>query len=198
MNTRYHHGDLRRAVLEQAAEVIGRDGIASLSLRSIADDLGVSHTAPMHHFGSREGVLNALAVEGFELLEQRLGTAAPLGFLEVGVAYVEFAVSHPGHFAVMYAPDVLDLEQPALAEARTRTFTALLSGASGRSADDAVNADNAAAAATAAWSLVHGLAILILSGSLDASGLRAAVGDGDVGAVARRAAAFLFVPESSA
>ena len=195
MNTRYHHGDLRRAVLEQAAEVIGRDGIASLSLRSIADDLGVSHTAPMHHFGSREGVLNALAVEGFELLQQSLETAAPLGFLEVGVAYVEFAVGHPGHFAVMYAPDVLDLEQPALAEARTRTFTALLSGASGRSADDAVNA---AAAATAAWSLVHGLAILILSGSLDASGLRAAVGDGDVGAVARRAAAFLFVPESSA
>jgi len=87
MNTRYHHGDLRRAVLEQAAEVIGRDGIASLSLRSIADDLGVSHTAPMHHFGSREGVLNALAVEGFELLQQSLETAAPLGFLEVGVAY---------------------------------------------------------------------------------------------------------------
>ena len=195
MNTRYHHGDLRRAVLEQAAEVIGRDGIASLSLRSIADDLGVSHTAPMHHFGSREGVLNALAVEGFELLEQRLGTAAPLGFLEVGVAYVEFAVSHPGHFAVMYAPDVLDLEQPALSQARTRTFSALLSGTSGRSGEDAVSA---AAAATAAWSLVHGLAILILSGSLDASGLRAAVGDGDVGAVARRAAAFLFVPESSA
>jgi AcrR family transcriptional regulator len=157
----------------------------------------------MHHFGSREGVLNALAVEGFELLQQSLETAAPLGFLEVGVAYVEFAVGHPGHFAVMYAPDVLDLEQPALAEARTRTFTALLSGASGRSGDDAinaanaVNAANAAAAATAAWSLVHGLAILILSGSLDASGLRAAVGDGDVGAVARRAAAFLFVPESS-
>ena len=195
MNTRYHHGDLRRAVLEQAAEVIGRDGIASLSLRSIADDLGVSHTAPMHHFGSREGVLNALAVEGFELLEQRLGTAAPLGFLEVGVAYVEFAVGHPGHFAVMYAPDVLDLEQPALAQARARTFTALLSGTSGRSAEDAVSA---AAAATAAWSLVHGLAILILSGSLDASGLRAAVGDGDVGAVARRAAAFLSIPESSA
>jgi AcrR family transcriptional regulator len=182
-------------VLEQAAEVIGRDGIASLSLRSIADELGVSHTAPMHHFGSREGVLNALAVEGFELLQQSLEAAAPLGFLEVGVAYVEFAVGHPGHFAVMYAPDVLDLEQPALAEARTRTFTALLSGASGRSAD---NAANAAAAATAAWSLVHGLAILILSGSLDASGLRAAVGDGDVAAVARRAAAFLFVPESSA
>ena len=195
MNTRYHHGDLRRAVLEQAAEVIGRDGIASLSLRSIADDLGVSHTAPMHHFGSREGVLNALAVEGFELLEQRLGTAAPLGFLEVGVAYVEFAVSHPGHFAVMYAPNVLDLEQPALSQARTRTFTALLSGTSGQSGEDAISA---AAAATAAWSLVHGLAILILSGSLDASGLRAAVGDGDVGSVARRAAAFLFVPESSA
>ena len=108
---------------------------------------------------------------------------------------MEFAVGHPGHFAVMYAPDVLDLEQPALAEARTRTFTALLSGASGRSADDPASA---AAAATAAWSLVHGLAILILSGSLDASGLRAAVGDGDVGEVARRAAAFLFVPESSA
>jgi AcrR family transcriptional regulator len=194
MNSRYHHGDLRRAVLEQAAEVIGRDGIASLSLRSIADVLGVSHTAPMHHFGSREGVLDALAVEGFELLQQRLETAAPLGFLEVGVAYVEFAVGHPGHFAVMYAPDMLDRAQPALSQARAQTFAALLSGTSGFGEDTV----SGAAAATAAWSLVHGLAILILSGSLEESGLRRAVGDGDVGEVARRAAAFLFVPESSA
>ena len=86
MASRYHHGNLRQEVLQQAAQVIGRDGVASLSLRSIAEALGVSHTAPMHHFGSRDGVLNALALEGFELLHERLEAAGRQGFAEVGVA----------------------------------------------------------------------------------------------------------------
>src|SRR6478736_5907450 len=185
MNT-YHHGNLRAAVLAEAAAAIGRDGVASLSLRSIAEELGVSHTAPLHHFGSREGLLNALAAEGFEELRAQLEKAAERDFLEVGVAYVEFAVSHPGHFAVMYAPELIDLDQPDLASARQQTFGVLRSGTADRMADPG----EGAAAATAAWALVHGLAILLLSGSLEAAGLRAALGDGDVAGIARRVAAY--------
>ena len=69
---RYHHGDLRAAVLAAAADVIARDGVDQLSLRSLAVELGVSHTAPRHHFGSREGVLTALACEGYKLLAEAL------------------------------------------------------------------------------------------------------------------------------
>jgi AcrR family transcriptional regulator len=183
----YHHGNLREAVLREAAAAIGRDGVASLSMRSIAEALGVSHTAPLHHFGSREGLLNALAVEGYEELRGRLDRAAERGFLEVGVAYVEFAVTHPGHFAVMYAPELLDLDRSDLATARERTFAVLRSGTADRTTDPG----EGAAAATAAWALVHGLAILLLSGSLDAAGLRTALGNGDVAEIARRVATHL-------
>jgi AcrR family transcriptional regulator len=188
---RYHHGNLRQAVLTEAANAIGRNGVASLSLRSIAEDLGVSHTAPLHHFGSREGLLNALAAEGFEELRLRLEKAAERDFLEVGAAYVDFAVSHPGHFAVMYAPELLDLDQPDLAAARQLTFGVLRSGTADRMADPG----EGAAAAAAAWALVHGLAILLLSGSLEAAGLRTALGDGDVAELARRVAAHLEPPQ---
>ena len=106
---RYHHGDLRAAVLAAAADVIARDGVDQLSLRSLAVELGVSHTAPRHHFGSREGVLTALACEGYELLADALENAASNGdFAAVGVAYVLFAVDHPGHFAVMHRPELVD------------------------------------------------------------------------------------------
>jgi AcrR family transcriptional regulator len=60
----YHHGDLRRAVLDRAVQVIASEGTDALSLRALAADLGVSHTAPRHHFASRQGLLTAVAVEG--------------------------------------------------------------------------------------------------------------------------------------
>lgn len=189
MTGSYHHGRLREAVLAEAAVVIGRSGVSGLSLRSIAETIGVSHAALAHHFGSREGLLNALAVEGFGLLRDRLHSAVPNGFLEVGVAYVQFAVEHPGHFAVMYAPDLLDLDAPALAEARLATFEVLRSGSREAGGDPGAGAG----AATAAWSLVHGLAILLLSGSLSASGLDRDLGTSEPAEIARRAARHLFV-----
>src|SRR4051812_7396881 len=64
----YHHGDLRRAVLDGALAAIAADGAAALSLREVARGAGVSHAAPAHHFGDKKGVLTAIAREGFELL----------------------------------------------------------------------------------------------------------------------------------
>lgn len=189
MQQEYHHGNLRRTVLDAAADVIGREGPSRLSLRSLAEELGVSHTAPRHHFGSREGVLNALAVEGFTELEARL--AAADGLLELGVGYVEFAVSHPGHFAVMFSPDLLDLSAPDLAAARSATFARLQAEASAVTGQT-LDSTAAATATTAAWSLVHGLAVLLLSGSLDAAGLRTAIAAGDLADLTRRVAGLLF------
>jgi AcrR family transcriptional regulator len=181
----YHHGDLRRAILAAAIEAIQRDGVDSLSLRALARYAGVSHAAPAHHFGDRAGLLTALAAHGFELLADQLGEAFERtgSFLEVGVAYVRFAVDHPAHFAVMYRPELLHDDDPALAAARHRAGDVLY----GRVGSAAPGAE-ALQAGVAAWSLVHGLATLYLGGNLPP-----ALGD-DPETIARDAARFLFAP----
>jgi AcrR family transcriptional regulator len=185
----YHHGDLRSAVLAAAAEVIARDGADQLSLRSIAVELGVSHTAPRHHFGSREGVFTALACEGYDRLADALEEAAANGdFAAVGVAYVLFAVNHPGHFAVMHRPELVAGANADLQRAEQRTATQLNAGARTHGGG---SADAIAVASIAAWSLVHGMATLTLSGALDAAGLTQQAG-GDLPSITLRAVRQLF------
>ena len=189
MLDKYHHGDLRAAVLAAAAEVISREGVDQLSLRSLAAELGVSHTAPRHHFGSREGLFTALATEGYALLADALeGAAANGDFAAVGVAYVLFAVNHPGHFAVMHRPDLVDGSNTDLKHAQGRTATQLNAGARAQSGG---SAEGTAVASSAAWSLVHGLATLQLSGALQAADLLQQAG-GDLPSIASRAVRQLF------
>src|SRR5690242_14296324 len=112
----YHHGDLRRALLDAALAQVAEHGPAALSLREVARRAGVSHAAPAHHFGNKAGLLTAIAAEGYHLLAAAL--AAAREFQEQGVAYVLFAVDHPAHFAVMRAPDLLNVADPDLVAAR--------------------------------------------------------------------------------
>lgn len=182
----YHHGDLRRELLRRAAEMVVEGGVAQVSLRELARRAGVSHAAPAHHFGDKRGLLTALAAEGYALLAERLAEVSERTgeFLEVGVAYVAFAVEHPAHFEVMYRPGLYDAADDAVVAARSRAAAALYSGASARLPD----ADEPAArtAALAAWSLVHGFASLWNSGALP-PGLGP-----DPAAAAREVAAVLF------
>ncbi|WP_018218554.1 TetR/AcrR family transcriptional regulator [Salinispora vitiensis] len=159
----YHHGDLRRALLAAAAVAIEESGPAALSLRDLARRAGVSHAAPAHHFGDKSGLLTALAVEGFDLLAAALRTGDSL--LEMGVAYVDFAVRRRAHFEVMYRPDLYRADAPEVVAARKRSRAVLRSavadlppgpGAVGGAAGDAL----------AAWSIVHGFATLWNAGAL--------------------------------
>jgi AcrR family transcriptional regulator len=186
----YHHGDLRRAVLDRAVQVIASEGADALSLRALAADLGVSHTAPRHHFSSRQGLLTAVAVEGFVELRQRLELIREQGgsFLDVGVGYVSFALDRPAHFSVMFTPTILDPADPDLEDAMEATFALLRQGVDELPGPAAQQ--DAAAAVIASWSLVHGLATLALSGNLDKARVRDLVG-GDLLDLARRSAAML-------
>ena len=123
----YHHGDLRRTLVDEALAAIERDGPGSVSLRDLARRAGVSHAAPTHHFGDKVGLLTAIAAEGFDLLADELQDAFGRtgSFLEVGVAYVGFAVRHRAHFEVMFRPELLRGDDPALAAARGRSRDAL-------------------------------------------------------------------------
>ncbi|MET9127338.1 TetR/AcrR family transcriptional regulator [Streptomyces sp. NPDC004528] len=158
----YHHGDLRRAILSAALDVIATAGPSALSLRDLARRAGVSHAAPAHHFKDRTGLLTAIAAEGHGLLAASLTEAADLR--EAGVRYVRFAREHPAHFQVMFAPELLRADDVELTTARALTADSLRRAvAARRPGPDA----DPGLAGVAAWSLAHGFATLLLGHNLD-------------------------------
>ena len=142
----YHHGDLRAALLQTAGEVLEKEGLAALSLREVARRAGVSHNAPYRHFPDRDSLLAALAAEGFQQFGNALEKRPRR---EMGEAYVEFALEHPQRFRLMFGGVQRGSDQRAY-EALKQSFADLGEGAEW--------------AAAAAWSLVHGLAHLLLDG----------------------------------
>ncbi|MGW1841524.1 TetR/AcrR family transcriptional regulator [Streptomyces sp. NPDC001966] len=181
----YHHGDLRRAVLTAALDVIRTEGPGALSLRDLARRAGVSHAAPAHHFKDRTGLLTAIATEGYERFADALADAPDLR--ERGVRYVRFATEHPAHFQVMFQPDLYRTDDPGLLAAKDRASAELRAGVNGLS--PAGRGDDARLAGVAAWSLAHGFATLLLSGNLEG-----AVGGRDPEAVFRSVTELLFAP----
>ena len=182
----YHHGDLRQAVLAAAVDALTESGPARLSLRDLARRAGVSHAAPAHHFGDKAGLLTAVAAEGYNLLADTLTAAQQrtADFLDVGVAYVRFAVDHRAHFEVMFRPDLYHPDDPAVAAARQRAADALYGGV--RSVTATRRGPDIPLAGIAAWSLVHGFATLWLNPALPPG-----LGD-DPQAAARAGAALMF------
>lgn len=161
---RYHHGNLRAALIEEALQVIETEGAGALNLRDLARRLGVSHGAPAHHFPDKAALLTAIATEGYEALAAELEAAAEKGFLEAGLAYVRFAVGHPGHVRVMFEPSLYREDDGDLQEARSRSRSLLLR-ASGQEVPE-----DARRAGLAGWCLMHGFALLWLQGNLREAG----------------------------
>jgi AcrR family transcriptional regulator len=167
----YHHGDLRRALLEAAARELAEHGPSGISLRAIARRAGVSHAAPAHHFGDRRGLITAVAAEGFRRMSEAMTAAAkgsPSPLIAIGRAYVTFARDNPGEFAVMYRPELLDQADPEFAEA-SRVAYQHLTDAILATPDAACPGEDLSVTAARHWSLVHGLATLVITGSLPAS-----------------------------
>lgn len=156
----YHHGDLRRALVEAALGTIDEVGPAAMSLREVARRAGVTHPAALYHFGDKAGLLTAVAVQGYRLLAEELRQAyqATGSFLEVGVAYVRFAVSHRAHFEVMYRPELYDPANEEVLQARSAAAVALY----GTGTPDLEQLREG----VAAWALVHGIATLWINGNL--------------------------------
>lgn len=163
----YHHGDLRRAVLDAALEVIATEGPSAISLRALARRAEVSHAAPAHHFKDKAGLLTAIAVEGNEILADSLAEAVAEGraeLIDLGVRYVRFAIAHPSHFEVMYRPDLYHRSDPELVAARERTNRLLRGHVEALTADRGL--PDAGSAQLAAWSIAHGFANLVCTGNL--------------------------------
>jgi AcrR family transcriptional regulator len=164
--------DLRQKVLDASLALIEEGGLDRLSLREVARKAGVSHQAPYHYFGDREAILAALAGEGFSKLGESLVRAAakagsePAKAVEaMGRAYVEFALRNPAYFQAMFRADAVPLDRyPDARKREDEAFGKLVEGIGQAFADQP--AETRRAMAIACWAMVHGLATLILEGSL--------------------------------
>lgn len=173
MTKPYHHGDLRAALLVAAEAIVNRDGVAGLTLRGVAREVDASHAAPKNHFGDLTGLVSELAAVGFNRFADHMQAAAaqqqnPQDRLNaIGRAYVDFALTEPGLFQLMFRGERLDKSRPTLHAAMERAF-GTLSGAVGASRnDDREAARTTRARAARAWSMVHGYAILLLDDRLN-------------------------------
>jgi AcrR family transcriptional regulator len=161
----YHHGSLRTVILTAAADLIAEHGADRMSLRELARSAGVSHAAPAHHFTDRRGLFTALATQGFRLLAEDLIKARG-HFADAAVAYVRFAIKHPGHYQVMFNKSLLDVSDAELAAAEAAAGAELSRGVTTLRDPNAVA--DPAGAQMAAWSLVHGFSTLWLNGAVNA------------------------------
>lgn len=168
INRRYHHGDLRAALLRAGLALISTRETDELSLREVAREVGVSANSVYRHFPDKQALMSALAEEGLSRLGAAQKAAAeasgggPSGFAATGKAYVKFAIENPALFRMIFANAGYrgnGLDGPNQPAQQLRANAA------------AVTADSAEAHALAlrAWSLVHGLAMLILDGQLEFS-----------------------------
>ena len=174
MNERYHHGALREALLDAAQTILERDGIAALTLRAAAREAGVSHAAPNHHFGSLGGLVSELAARGFEQLRAQIvrasgensGGRGHVAALAAG--YIGFARSAPGLFRLMFRAEQLDWSRPALAQAGAAAFALLIPlGPDGEPVAIPLTPAQLGTA-MAQWSMLHGMASLLIDGRLEA------------------------------
>lgn len=168
----YHHGDLRRALVDAAVGLLARRGESGLTLREAARRAGVSQTAPYRHFRDKEALLAAVAEEGFRGLKEALVEAGgterdPARRLRaLCVAYVRFAADHPRHYRLMLSPAVRGSRHPALRAAALEAFFELVRAVAAPSPSAEVGSVDFAARTMATWSLAHGLALLAIDEQL--------------------------------
>ena len=144
-----------------AGEILDQGGISALTLREAARRAGVSHAAPYRHFADREALLAEVVGEGFAQLAAALREAGPGGGRAVACAYLRFALDRPRRYRLMYASETFPARRAGVAAQAD-----LLLRVIAQSVPDLGDAERARRAATAAWSLLHGLALLLTDGYL--------------------------------
>ena len=161
---KYHHGDLRRAILEAALELIKESGIQSLSLREIARRIGVTPAAPYHHFKDRGEILLQIGMQGYVDLLHVLEQAAASG---AGAedeceaefrAYLQFAREHSAVYAVMFSAELVRHDEGSRVKTIADRCFALVCASVARSRK--LSEKMSAEAAISSWALLHGLVVL--------------------------------------
>ncbi|MEL6644859.1 MAG: TetR-like C-terminal domain-containing protein [Pseudomonadota bacterium] len=169
---KYHHGDLKPALVQAGLELLEEVGLEDLSLRAIAARVGVSHTAPKNHFESLKGLLCAIAAEGFRRHAEEMrkgveGTSPGKDRLRAATAgYVRFARENPELFRLMFSSGLARDETPELAEAGAESYSVLQSVAAGLDWPRPALRPELHSWQTELllWTIVHGYASLLIEG----------------------------------
>jgi AcrR family transcriptional regulator len=169
----YHHGDLRSALIRAALLLVGEHGVSGLALSDAAHQAGVSVAAPYRHFKDKEALLAEIAAEGFGLFRDALARTTQSypkdkvrRLVEMGVAYVDFALEHRSHFKVMWEGGISKEKYPHVGRTAYEAYL-LLEGAA-RDLLPAAPPARQQALVASAWSMVHGFATLTLERELEA------------------------------
>ena len=169
----YHHGNLRESLLQAAIQLIAELGPKGFTLREVARRAGVSHNAPYRHFQDKDALIEAVAAEGFrELTRAMLKGAASQSdargrLMHAGSAYVFFALRRPEHFAVMFDARPAAHLSPEYLEASESAFATLVKLIEECQVQGTVALGRSLDRAFLAWSLVHGIAKLAVTGRLN-------------------------------
>ncbi len=174
-NNTYHHGDLRNALINATLVLIEEKGVNAFTIREVAKRAGVSHAAPYRHFKDKETLLFTVARQGFNLMVAETKKRSekypddPLARFHIsGLSYIDFAISHPSHYRVMfYSGENKDRFPEDLAASSTESFRLLLDTICECQEKNIIKPGDPHDFALAAWSVVHGYAKLHIDGFID-------------------------------
>ncbi len=170
----YHHGDLKNALIKAGIQILSKEGLGGLSLRRVAKKAGVSHTAPYAHFADKQALIAAISTQGYHLLYEQLTSAVETNhgnpqnmLVEVGWAYVRFALKDPELFKVMFS-GVIEQEKdyPDFREISQKNFQLLVGLVKTYQETGLLAPEPADLVAVRLWSLVHGFIMLLLEGQI--------------------------------
>jgi AcrR family transcriptional regulator len=171
---KYHHGNLRAALIEEGLKLISEKGVRALTLREIGTRLGVSRMAAYRHFADKDDMLGAIRQAGFEEFATALDQArqsAQGGFRErlkaMGVAYVRFSVEHPAYFEAMFG--WTDSPEKSVQKGK-RAFEILVQTVAEGQAEGHVRSGDPVLLARVVWAQVHGISALRLARDIDQPG----------------------------
>ena len=171
----YHHGDLRQQILDAARELLEENNIASLSLRAVAKKVGVSHSAPYRHFKDKESLLAGIAAQGFNELASELKEAVivhpenPAAQLqEAAHRYMKLAMKNPQCTQLMFG-NILPCHDgyPELQSSGETAFNRLKIIIEAGQSKGVFKSEDVQLMALTAWSTIHGLSLLFISGHVE-------------------------------
>jgi len=174
----YHHGSLKRALIETGLELISEKGVSVFTLRELAKRAGVSTAAPYHHFRNKAELLEAMAAEGWRMMGEGFKTAASAEetseakLLAIGRAYISFALEYTAYFRVMGRPDLYcSGEDMGYSGPGLEVFEMLKSAVADCFPDRDRDDPYIQAMVLNAWVRVHGFSTLWIDGPIRATSL---------------------------
>jgi AcrR family transcriptional regulator len=171
---KYHHGDLKNALIKAGVNILAKEGVAGLSLRKVAQKAGVSHAAPYAHFTDKQALIAAISTEGFRMLYERLTAIREQHrdnprrqLVEAAWAYVQFAQNEPAHFRVTFSSAVeREKNYPALVEMTRKSFGEVVGIVEACQASGLLRTGPVDILTVSVWSIVHGFASLLIEGQI--------------------------------